>query len=81
MHETEHSEIKYDPDMIVLSAQNDCNKILEDVHEYVDRLRMLCDDAEIRCKQYMEAAHHWAQVANQVRELLGQPHPERSFTI
>lgn len=81
MCETNHSEIKYDPDMIVLSAQNDSADIIEQVHEHIDRLNVMCHDAEIRCKQHMEAAHHWAQVANQVRELLGQPSPERSFTI
>lgn len=77
----EDNETKYDPDMIVQGAENDCAKIIEDAQEYIDRLRMLCDDAEIRFKQHIEAARQWAQAANELREVLGQPVPERSFTI
>lgn len=81
MYEIEHSEIEYDPDMIVQNAESDCTRIMEDVQDYIDRLRMLCDDAEIRFKHHIEAARKWAQVADELHEVLGHPVPERNFTI
>ncbi len=77
----EDNEIKYDPDMIVQNAQNDCTKIIEYAQDHIDRLNVMCDDAETRFNQHIEAAKQWARTADDLRGVLGKSIPERSFTI
>lgn len=56
-------------------------RMMEYAQDHIRSLNELRDEAELRYKHHIEAAKQWADVADDVATMLGQPVPERSFTI